>query len=193
MSIKIIKDNIVNIESKLDKTDPTLIANNDEFLQSSLYFSDYFDINKLKRFIKKCEKMIRSSEAYSTYIGDLKNDKNLHCCAIKGNITDEDADIEFHHYPFTLYDTVYIVVLEHIMKKERFTSFSITSEVLELHAENMIGLVPLSITEHELVHDGVRSISMKSVFGDVNAFVDRYAYYLDDEMVDKYNILVNIV
>ena len=193
MSIKIKKNNIVNIETKLDKSDPTLIADGDEFLQSSLYFSDCFDIPKLKRFIKRCEKMIRSSDAYSTYIGNLKNDKNLHCCAVKGNITDEDVDIEFHHYPFTLYDITYIVILEHVMKKEKFTSFSVTSEVLNLHATNVIGMVPLSITEHQLVHDGVRTISMKSVFGDINAFIERYAYYLNDELIDKYNILINII
>lgn len=193
MAIRVKKNNIGNIESGLDKTNPTLIDTEDDLVKSTFYFTDIYDMQKIVRFIKKCEAMIRGSQAYSSYIGNLRNEKQLHSCAIKGNITDEDVNIEFHHYPFTLYDIVYTVIMQYIMENVPFNSFSITNEVLELHSLNIIGLVPLSITEHQLVHDGVRQLSIKSVFGDVNKFVAKYNPYMDDNTIEKYNTLIKIL
>ena len=193
LAIRVKKNNIGNIESSLNTQNPTLEDTEDDLVKSTFYFTDIYDMQKITRFIKKCEAMIRGSEAYSSYIGNLRNDKQLHFCALKGNITDEDASIEFHHYPFTLYDIVYTVIMKHIMDNKPFTSFSIVNEVLKLHSLNMVGLVPLSVTEHQLVHDGVRSLSIKSVFGDVNKFVARYNQYMDDNIIEKYNTLIKIL
>ena len=192
MAIKIKKDKIGNIESSLNKKDPKLVVDNDDYNSVSLYFDGFYDPKRLNKFIRDCERKIRSSEQYSRYIGNLRNDKGLHYCAVRGKITDEDASIEFHHYPFTLYDIVYLVIVKNVMEDIKFTSFNIIVEVLDLHSKNMIGLVPLSITEHQLVHDGVRAIPITSVFGKLNEFVEKFSPYMDDDMIEKYNQLIEI-
>lgn len=193
MAIKINKNAIGNIETSLDKTNPSIQAEGDIVNKASLYFEDYLDAAKLKRFIKKVEKAIRSSDAYSNYIGNLRNEKGFVNCAVRGNITSEDASIEFHHYPFTLYNICNAVIMKHLINNEKFNSFSIANEVLELHSKNLVGLVPLCITEHQLVHDGVQSIPLKSVYGKVNEFVELYKDYLDDDIIEKYNKLIEIL
>ena len=70
---------------------------------------------------------------------------------ITSNIT-EDANIEFHHYPFTLYDIVDIVLCNYLIKGKPITSFYIAEEVLDLHFKMKIGIVPLTTTNHELAH-----------------------------------------
>lgn len=186
------RNKIANIESSLNSKDPALIINNDEYFKTRYYFSDYYDSKKFTSFIKKCEQQLRKSDAYSKYLYNLKNEKGLHYCAVRGNITDADATIEFHHYPFTLYDIFYVVMIKHISLEENFSSFSLVSEVLDLHSNNLVGLVPLSITEHHLVHDGVRFIPMSSVYGNVGKFVNEYSYYMTDDMIEKYNKLIKM-
>ena len=79
-----------------------------------------------------------------------------------------------------------------IIKKENFTSFDICKEVLNLHSLNLVGLVPLCITEHQLVHDGVRFIPLTSTFGKIKEFVDIYFEAIDDNLIEKYNELVEM-
>lgn len=193
MAIRIkTQGNIENIKATMNKEEPQLTNQDNSYSALDFYFSNYYEPNKLKSFIKKCEHMIRSSEAYSKYIGDLRNNKELDRCAVLGNITDEDAEIEFHHYPFSLYDICNIVIMNRIIKKENFTSFDICKEVLNLHSLNLVGLVPLCITEHQLVHDGVRFIPLTSTFGKIKEFVDIYFEAIDDNLIEKYNELVEM-
>lgn len=192
MNININNNKLGNIESSIDNKNPQLKVDDDEFNRITFYFEDFYDPKKLNSFIKKCEKMFRASDQYSSYIGNLKNDKGLHFCAVRGNITDEDVDIEFHHYPFTLYDITKLVIYDYISNDKKFTSFTIVNELIKLHSNNFVGLVPLCITEHQLVHEGVRSISIESVFGDVNSFISKYGYCMDDDMIEKYNKLIKV-
>lgn len=186
------RNSIGNIESSLNQKDPELIIDNNDLFTTKFYFNDFYDTRKFNSFIKNCEQTFRKSEQYTTYLYNLKQEKGLHYCAVRGNITDEDASIEFHHYPFTLYDVFYILMTKHIILEEKFTSFSLIREVLELHSKNLIGLVPLSITEHHLVHDGVRVIPLTSVYGNVGEFVNEFSEYMDDEMIEKYNEIIKI-
>ena len=182
--------NIGNIKANIDKEEPKLINTEDELSNLDFKFNSYYEPNKLKTFIKKCERMIRVSDAYSRYIGNLRNEKDLDRCAILGNITDDDADIEFHHYPFSLYDICRVVIMNKIINEKDFTSYDICIEVLNLHSLNLIGLVPLCVTEHQLVHDGVRFVPLNSVYGKVNEFINKYLEAIDDELIEKYNELV---
>lgn len=191
MAIKIVgKNKVVNIETSIDNKKTKTIVNPENETATSLYFTEYCEPNKLKNFIKAVEKKIRSSEQYSIYIGNLRNEKGLHYCAIRGNITDEDASIEFHHYPFSLYDIVYLEIIRMTDKNENITSFKVASNVLKLHANNLISLVPLCITEHQLVHDGVKFVPLYSCIGKLNEYVEIYKQYFTEDILEKYNKLV---
>lgn len=146
------------------------------------YFQDFYDEGSVKRFAKSVEKMIRTSREYSDYIEVLRSrctvlnhDNILH------NVGQADADMEFHHYPFTLYDIVTIVMSKHVALSERFTSFSLAKEIMVLHSKNMIGLVPLTKTTHELAHDGQLFISTHQIFGNWRGFYEDYEKYIPNE------------
>lgn len=156
----------------------------------SFYF-EAGDIKQNKKFIKNVESLVRHSKEYNRYIAYLSEDQNLTNDVYMSNISSEDATLEFHHYPFTLYDIVEIVLNKHIIEKDNITSLSMTKEVMQLHYDNKIGLVRLSKTNHQLTHAGKIYIPMDSVFGKVNAFVDEYYKYIFDDQIEKFNQLVN--
>lgn len=169
----------------VDKTNNMNIV--DEF-----YFHDQSNQKAIRKFIKKVESEVRKSNEYSHYIGYLNNEMNIHRDAVKGNITDATATLEFHHYPFTLYDIVEIVLNKHIMEDDKFTTFTIINEVLQLHYQNKVGLVKLSKTMHKLVHSGELYVPMDSIFGNVNEFINDYYDYIFDDLIEKYNELVRM-
>lgn len=183
-----VPNKIINIKSISD-TEGISIINTEGYFRENFNFKDIYDRNKFKNFIKNCEKMIRASNEYSRYIGNLKNDKKLHNCAILGNIDDDSANVEFHHYPFTLYDIIFLAIRKNLKEDKKFNSFSICREVLRDHAENLVGLVPLCEVVHELVHDGKIFVNLKLVFGKINDFIEKYYDVLSDDMIENYNKL----
>ena len=168
------ENNIGNIEP-ISLGDEVGIKSTDSPFVATFYFEDVYDDRACKRFIGNVERLIRQSKEYKTYIELLRtNIEELNHDNILSNITTADTDMEFHHYPFTLYDIVEIIMLHHIANKEKFTSFSLAKEIMELHYQHLIGLVPLSHTNHELAHAGSLFISSKQVFGKYMDFVEKY-------------------
>lgn len=181
-----------NIKSMNKDSNLVLVNDNDKNIIGEFYFDCNCDGKVIRKFIKKVESSIRKSIEYTKYLGYLNNELGIHQDSVKAGITDNNATLEYHHYPFTLYDIVEIVVNKKIMNKEQFNSFSITKEVLQLHYDNKIGLVKLSKTMHELVHSGELYIPMDSVFGNVNEFINDYYDYIFPELIEKYNSLINL-
>jgi hypothetical protein len=143
------------------------------------------DPKEYKTFIRKCEAMIRTSNEYSKYISYLKGMLNINRCSIFGNITSEHASIEMHHYPFNLYE-----ICEHTAEKLfsqniPVTTFAISDEVMKLHYDNMIGLVPLSVTAHELAHKGQIAINMLQVFGNVKEYIHDFKDFISQDSIDN--------
>lgn len=164
----------------------TAIKSTNSPFAENFYFEDYYDEKAVKKFIKIVERLIRNSREYSTYIelvrtnvGELNHDNVLH------NVTTADVDLEFHHYPFSLYDIIEVVMTKHVVNKEKFTSFSIAKEVMGLHYKHEIGLVPLARTTHELVHSGNLFISKDQIFGDYRQFMTDYSAGLSYEIGSK--------
>lgn len=139
----------------------------------------HYEEKKRQKFIKYIEKIIRRSYEYRAYIGFLKNELNLTKCTFLPMVDINEikkVGIEFHHYPFTLYDIVSIVLDERMLVKgeKQISPFDIANEVMELHYQNYIGLVPLTTTVHELVHSGKIFVNLKYVFGNYNKFMNMY-------------------
>ena len=73
--------------------------------------------------------------------------------------------IEIHHYPFTLYDIVCIVYKKRVANYESLDVEMIAKEVTMLHYKLLVGLIPLSVTVHQLVHEGKLFIPVQNVLG----------------------------
>jgi hypothetical protein len=183
--------NIVNIASVKTK-------NNIELQNTTGYFVLPFRTEKIidsKEFItmiKNIESQIRQSKEYTRYIGFLKQSVGLRNCAFLGNIDDDAADIEFHHYPLTLFDVVSIVTEHNLSSRKSITTFSIADEVLRCHYDNIIGMIPLCETVHELFHSGNIFINLKQVFGDFHEFIKRYGLGVNTDIIEKINRLAEL-
>ena len=148
------------------------------------------------KFIKRCEKVIRSSMEYKDYIAYLRDYVDMDSCAFFNMISSKDnkkAKIEIHHEPFTLYDYVSVVVDRFIGEGLPLNDLLIADEVMELHYNNMVGLIPLSKTIHEAVHNSNKIfIPLSMVYGNYKAFLEneKYLPYID-ELLDKLETKIN--
>lgn len=136
------------------------------------------------KFIKNCENLIRGSEEYRDWIQYLKKYKNMNKCAIFQNLDTETMKkikLEIHHGPFSLYDIVAIVTQKYIKEDIPLDYFDVSDEVMRLHYENKIGLIPLSKTVHKLVHDGRIFIPLQAYYAPaIIGFVKEYEEYMED-------------
>lgn len=188
--------NIIDISSKVTENNVSLQGKN-SFYRIDYYSENFFEENDFKTFVKAVEKMVRRSDEYSKFCYDLKCNKGLNRCAILSNIKDfeEDsmANIEFHHYPFTLYDIVSVVTEQMLTDKEKVSTFTVCKKVLDLHLDQKIGVVPLCVTIHQLVHAGVIFINLNQVFGYYDKFVEEFKpYIINNGLMEGYNKIIEM-
>lgn len=161
----------------------------EELLISKTFYN--FGNNKEKvKFIKTTEVLIRSSLEYRELIQYLGSKLGMNYCSFFHNVSKEKYGkarirIELHHEPFTLYDIVNIVLTKHLMESEDTSTISmldIAEEVMGLHYDGYVGLVPLSQTVHELVHSGTMFIPLQFIDKGFNTFYLRYKDYIEEPL-----------
>ena len=156
---------------------------------SSSFFEDYLETRReFTRLVKKVELLVRKSPEMKYYIQYLKDELDLNKCYFYKNVSLDDVSIELHHYPFTLFDISEIVCKKAIMDPANrgfFSTFKLAEEVVSLHYQNIVGLVPLSVTLHQLAHDGEIFIPVSAVFGDVKEFIRQYRDFIDPTLIEK--------
>jgi len=190
-------NNLATTKEKLKKDDIEIVkidvGNPDTF---NYHFYEFEDEKKLKRYIKSIESLVRSSIEYKGYIKYLKEEQDLTSCKFLSNVDCKDmkgVSIEFHHYPFNLYE-----ITDTILKKQTdfyahsTNTFELANEVMRIHYENMIGLVPLTKTVHELAHNGEVFINLNLVYGNVKKFIEDYNEYISQELFDALDVLNNL-
>ena len=176
-------ENIANIN--IDTNNLSIQSNKNIFCES-FYFIDIYNENAYKKFIKQTERLVRKSKEYNKYIEVLRtNIPALNYDSIMSNISNADASLEIHHYPLTLYNIVEIVLNHKLINKEKVTSFSVAKEVMECHFKNMIGIVSLSTTNHELAHTQSIFLNKKQIFGEYKRFLDEYADGVNTDVREK--------
>ena len=117
-------------------------------------------------------------------------------CAFFKNISTETSKrvkIEIHHEPFTLYDYVAVVVDRYITEGLPLNDLMISDEIMELHYNNQVGLIPLSKTIHEIIHNSNKIvIPLNMVYGDYASFLSspQYESYVED-LYDKLEVKLN--
>lgn len=147
------------------------------------------DLEYHNKFIKACEKLIRTSKEYKAYKKYLIKDVGLNYCQVFPNINLDNCDeseitLEMHHGPIlTLYDYCNIVT-EHLLYNDykEINTFKIASIVLNEHFENNVQVVMLCDLAHKLVHAKQVYLNPKQGWGNVNTFLDKYKDGIDDKM-----------
>lgn len=163
---------------------------------------DYYvdlDTDKQKiKFIKRVETIVRSSMEYRDYVAYCKENLDMNSCIFLSNVSQDKSkgrkriSIELHHDPFTLMDIVWTVVNRYEDEGLPYNDLMIADEVLEMHYANMVGLVPLSKTMHQMVHNSDKiKIPLYLVYGQYSEFVEKYGDYMEPELMDKLERKVN--
>lgn len=139
------------------------------------------------KFIKMVESIVRTSPEYKAYIKFLKDDMDMSRCVILHNIYNGNGKtytIEIHHEPFSLFAIVEIVLNKWEVLGKKFNPFLIAEEVMGLHYDGKIGLVPLTKTMHELVTVGKTFIPLHFIYQNYVDFYNEYEPYIDDSIKD---------
>lgn len=147
------------------------------------------------KFIKRVETLVRTSMEYRDYINFLKDYVNMKHCAFFNNIENSQGSkvrIEIHHEPLTLFDIVQTVLNKHLDEGIPINDLFIADEVMELHYKNQVGLIPLSKSVHQIVHNGTDIIiPLNMVYGEYAKFIEEYNDYLDESVVSKLERKIN--
>lgn len=145
-----------------------------------------------KKFIDRTERCIRSSMEYRDYIAFLKEHMDLNRCVFFSSIETSKSNrrnkisIEMHHEPFTLYEYVDTVLRKYEDTGEKINDLLISDEVMNLHYSNMVGLVPLSKTMHQMAHNSTKiMIPLNVCYGNYSKFLEEYDQYITDDMYQK--------
>lgn len=148
-----------------------------------------------EKFIKRCEQLIRSSLEYRDYIAYLKENVNMSKCAFFQNVENGQGArvrIEIHHEPLTLFDIVSVVLNKYLEEGIPINDLYIADEVMDLHYRNMVGLIPLSKSLHQIVHNSNEIlIPLNLVFGNYRDFIHEYEDYLDENIINKIERKIN--
>lgn len=148
---------------------------------------DLDDEKDFQKYIKDVERAVRGSIEYRRFIAYLRDYMGMDRCAFFENTTrdrDSSIKIELHHYPFTLYDICKIVYNKRLFHKESLEREMIAKEVMQLHYQLLVGLIPVSKTIHELAHNEWIFIPVQNVLGNWIAFKDAYKDFLEPDQED---------
>lgn len=145
------------------------------------------DEKDFRRYIQTIEQEVRGSHEYKQYIQYLRNGFNMNSCAFYRNVTnaiEPKIQIHVHHDPITLYDICLIVFRKRQAFAEDLDEQSVAEEVMWLHYNGYVGLIPLSETVHELVHNQYLFVPVNHVFGDWKQFVEMYRQFFSLDQID---------
>lgn len=177
----------------MNKIEDTYINNGSSIMEIhelSYFDGDQYDIYDSKdyaRFIQDTERAVRMSYEYRQLIGYLRNTEGMNKCSFLGNVTNVDntkVRIEIHHSPLTLYDIAATVIKKRLHNQESIDIFDCAKEVMWLHYMGFVGLIPLSETVHEMVHNQYIFVPTNIVRGNYKKFVELYYNYIDPEVLD---------
>lgn len=149
---------------------------------------DLLDEKDLARFISDLERIVRNSFEYRQLISYLKNTEGMDVCSFLKNVTSRDntkVHIEIHHSPFTLYDICATVFKKRQANREDININAIAEEVMWLHYIGWVGLIPLSATVHDMVHNQYIFIPTNVIRGNYQAFVNSYYNYINPDTLDS--------
>lgn len=148
-----------------------------------------------KKYIDMVKAYIRASMEYKSYIQFLKTHIDMDKCAVLKHLPTGNGkrySIELHHDPFTLFEIINIVLARDESIGEPNNPYKLAEEVMELHYDDMVGLINLSTTMHELTEHGKIFIPLQYIYQRYDKFYDEFEDYMDDTMKAKIQLKVQM-
>ena len=149
---------------------------------------DFFDDKDKAKYIKDLERFVRNSIEYRQMVGYLREYMNMTQCAFMPQVNNETSfkiRIEIHHSPITLYDICSIILQKRMSMGENLNIEQVAFEVLYVHYCLMVGLIPLSETVHELVHNQYIFVPLDKIYGYYRTFLNTYKAWVPEEIEYK--------
>jgi len=144
-----------------------------------LRISNFENESEYGKFIKSCEKIIRTCPEYKQWRSYITDVLGIQTCCLTNEIM-EETSIAIHHHIPSLYSITKAMINKRISEEQRFSSLEIALDVMTLHFENRVGFLPIINSLHEKFHNGCLKIPVELVKGDYSYFIDHYMQYLDD-------------
>ena len=119
------------------------------------YEQEDYDLSNPKdfaKFIRDVKSEIRSSFEYREMVKYLRNYGGMNHSGLNPNVSNNDSSkvkIEIHHTPYTLEDITKAVYEKRLFYHQDLSLEMVAKEVMSLHYLAMVGLFPLSSTEHD--------------------------------------------
>lgn len=149
---------------------------------------DLLEEKSFKKYMTDLERSVRGSFEYRSLIAYLKTTEGMDVCSFLENVTSRDntrVKIEIHHSPLTLYDICLAVFKKRQARKESTNIEAVAEEVMYLHYIGWVGLIPLSATVHDMVHNQYLFIPTNKVRGNYKEFVNNYYNFIDPDTLDS--------
>lgn len=146
------------------------------------------------RYCTMIKIMVRNSTEYREYIKFLKKYMNMNKCVAYKNLQTDNKrySIEIHHDPFTLMEIINVVVSKRQELGESLNPYLVAEEVLELHYDDKVGLINLSVTAHELAEKGRIFIPLQMIYQRYDKFVEEYEEYMDSTLKQKIEMIIQM-
>lgn len=165
----------------------------DELPMYDRYDYDLNDDKSFKQYIDAIERNVRTSFEYRQMVSYLREYLDMNKCAFYENVTNADTTkvrIEIHHAPFMLRDICYIVYNKRVSFGESLDEEMVAKEIMYLHYCLWVGLIPLSETVHELVHNEYIFVPSTKVLGNWKEFYNRYEQFMSTEQIQAINNII---
>ena len=140
-----------------------------------------------RKFITRIERIVRTSKEYRRYIKYIKEHFDMEHCEIFTNVRTNNGKkytIEIHHEPFQLSWITDIVLTKHEDLGETLDPYIIADEIMALHYEGVVGLIPLCKTAHELVTNDRIAIPLQLVYQKYWKFAQDYDMWIPPYVKD---------
>lgn len=171
--------NLKAVPEEKDNIEVVVMDDPGEFEFQESYTTD----TEKEAIVKHAEALCRASMEYSDYIAYLRANVGMDACAFFNNISksnNKKIRIEVHHAPLTLFDIIKLVLDRAIRTGEEINCMLLAEEATRIHYMNQVGLIPLSKTLHEVVHNSDKLvIPLYMIYGDFRAFLNMFSEELE--------------
>lgn len=141
---------------------------------------------EFNRYILDIKADARKSFEYQRFMTFLKTNLDMNRCSFFENIAGGNRSkikIEIHHDPFTIEDIIRIVYRKRSSYYEVLDEEQVSKEVMFLHYNLLVGLIPASTTVHELIGNNYLFVPTTHIMGNYKDFANRYEPFIDNEMI----------
>lgn len=151
---------------------------------------DLYDDKSRDKYFKDIERDVRNSIEYRAMVNYLRVNMGMDRCSFYENVSNLNSPkikIHIHHDPFTLYDITRTVFNKRCELGEPLEIELVSREIMILHYQLLVGLIPLAETVHELVHNNYLFVPCDKVMGRYMDFYNAYNKWIEPETKDTFD------